>query len=149
MKTFPWPHLIVLILIIAGYLLRNWSDGSRVRKYILLLVQNRDVRWYDYQFLNCTREQLLYPLTDEQQERIRTCRQLTVNRADVIPLNTISRLWRVTYYHVRYDLSGTDAAGNAFSIQEEGYLQVSIMNIKNFLSPTFESIKGSRAPFPR
>lgn len=147
MSSFPWPHLIVLLSIIAGYLLRNWHDGSSVRKYILLLVQNRDVRWYDYQFLNCTMEQLLYPLTDEQQMLIRTCQKLTVIRADVIPLNTISRLWRVTNFQVHYDISGTDAAGESFSIQEEGYLQVSIQDNKQIMSTTFDSIKGSRAPF--
>lgn len=147
MSSFPWPHLIVLLSIIAGYLLRNWHDGSRVRKFILLLVQNRDVRWYDYQFLNCTKEQLLYPLTDEQQTLIRSCRKLTVNRADVIPLSTISRLWRVTNFHVHYDISGTDAAGESFFIQEEGYLQVSIQDNKQIMSTIFDSIKGSREPF--
>lgn len=147
MSSFPWPHLIVVLAIIAGYFLRNWSDGSRVRKYILLLAQNKDVRWYDYHFMDCQREQLLYPLTDEQQKLIRTCRKLTVTRADIIPMTTISRLWRVTNFHVYYDISGIDAAGNSFSIQEEGYLQVSIMFDRSMQCMKFESIKGSRTPF--
>lgn len=147
MSSFPWPHLIVVLSIIAGYFLRNWNDGSRVRKYILLLVQNQDVRWYDYHFMDCQREQLLYPLTDEQQKLIRTCSKLTINQADVTPLTNISRLWRVTCFHVRYDISGIDTEGNAFSIQEEGYLQVDILFDRSIQCMTFESIKGSRNPF--
>ena len=139
--------LILLLLILSGYFLRNWCDGSKLRKYILLLVQNRDARWYDYQFLNCTQEQLLYPLNDAQRYILHTCQKLTVNRAEVIPLFHISRLWRNTSFQVRYDLSGTDSAGTPFTIQEEGYLKVGILFDRSLHSPVITEIVGSREPF--
>ena len=139
--------LILLLLALSGYFLRNWCDGSKLRKYILLLVQNRDARWYDYQFLNCAQEQLLYPLNDAQRLTLRTCQKLTVNHAEVIPLCKISRLWRITPLRVIYDLSGTDAAGNPFSIREEGYLTVSILFDRSLHSPIITDIVGSRTPF--
>lgn len=140
-------YLIILFMIIAGYLLRNWYDAARVRKYILRLVQNKDVRYYDYHFMDCQKEQLLYPLTDKQQTLLRTCRKLTVTRADVLPLRTLSRLWGETHYHVQYDLSGNDAAGNPFAIQESGYLLVGIQHIRGTFWLTISTVKGSREPF--
>ena len=58
--------LIMLLFVLGSYFLRNWCDGHKLRKYILCIVNKRDTRWYDYQFLNCTQEQLLYPLNASQ-----------------------------------------------------------------------------------
>lgn len=139
--------LIMLLMLLSGYFLRNWCDGSKLRKYILCLVSKGDARWFDYQFLNCTQEQLLYPLSETQLLMLRTCKQLTVSQADVIPLNNISRLWRITCFHVRYHLSGINATGESFSIQEEGYLKVGIMFDNRLHSPIITDIWGSRTPF--
>ena len=140
-------YILILLLALSGYFIRNWYDGPKLRKYILCLAKKRDARWFDYQFLNCTQEQLLYPLSDAQQLMLRTCKALTVNHAEVIPQNTVSRLWRITCFHVRYDLSGTDAAGEPFSIREEGYLKVGIMFDRSLHSPIITDIWGSRTPF--
>lgn len=139
--------LIMLLMVLSSYFLRNWCDGPNLRKYILCLVKKRDARWFDYQFLNCTQEQLLYPLSETQLLMLRTCKQLTVNHAEVIPQSTVSRLWRITCFHVRYDLCGTDAAGEPFSIREEGYLKVGIMFDRSLHSPIITDIWGSRTPF--
>ena len=139
--------LIMLLMVLGGYGLRNWCDGPNLRKYILCLINKRDARWFDYQFLNCTQEQLFYPLSADQILTLRTCKQLTVNRADVIPLNHISRLWRVTSFRVQYHLSGTDATGEPFSILGEGYLKVSIMFDNRLHSPIITDICGSHNPF--
>lgn len=140
-------YLLILLLVLGGYILRNWNDGPRLRKYILCLVQNRDARWFDYEFQNCAQSQLLYPLSDAQQKTLRTCRQLTVNQAEVVPLNNIGRLTRITHFRVRYDLSGVDAAGEPFSIREEGYLKVRLLDDKNIHSPIITEIAGSPEPF--
>ena len=139
--------LLLLLLVLGGYFLRNWCDGPKLRQYILCLVSKRDARWFDYQFLNCTQEQLFYPLNEAQLLTLRTCQTLTVNQAEVIPLCKISRLWRITPLRVVYDLSGTDATGNPFSIREEGYLTVSILFDRSLHSPIITEITGSREPF--
>lgn len=139
--------LSLLLLVLSGYFLRNWCDGSKLRKYILCLVNKRDARWFDYQFLNCTQEQLFYPLNEAQLLTLRTCQKLTVNQAEVIPLCNISRLWRITPFRILYDLSGIDTTGNPFSIREEGCLKVTILFDRSLHSPIITEIVGSRSPF--
>lgn len=90
---------------------------------------------------------MLYPLDEAQQRTLRTCQKLTVNHAEVIPLFHISRLWRTTSFQVHYDLSGTDSTGNPFSIQEEGYLKISILFDRSLHSPIITDIASSRTPF--
>ena len=139
--------LIMLFIVLGSYFLRNWHDGAHLRKYILCLVRQRDARWFDYQFQNCTQDQLLFPLSTHQLQMLRTCKQLSVVQADVIPLHNISRLWRITCFHIRYHLSGTDAAGKPFTIQEEGYLKVSILFDHSLHSPIITDISCSSSSF--
>lgn len=139
-------YILILLLALSGYFIRNWCDGPKLRKYILCLVNRGDARWYDYQFLNCTQEQLLYPLSDDQQLLMRSSKQWIVNQAEIHVQSDILRLWRITRFHVRYDISGIDAAGTPFSLREEGYLKVSIMFDHSLHSPIIADIQTSRTP---
>lgn len=139
-------YILILLLALSGYFIRNWYDGPKLRKYILCLVNRGDARWYDYQFLNCTQEQLLYPLSDDQLLLMRSSKQWIVNQADIHVQSDFLRLWRISRFHVRYDISGIDAAGTPFSLREEGYLKVSIMFDHSLHSPIITDIKTSRTP---
>lgn len=114
-----------------------------VQELVWAQLNGKSTKSFPVHFKDCSPEQLLYPLTDGQLSCIRTCHDFDSTLAEIKGIHPMDTLLGRYYFAVHYDIRGTDASGQSFTIREDAYLRVCFEH----RGQDILWINGSREPF--
>lgn len=121
---YLWSIIIPLLVVIILSYLFALHRRKLVQELIWAQLNGKSTKSFFVNFQDSSPEQLLFPLTDAQLTCIRACRSFDSTVAEIKGIRPIEALMNDLYFTVHYDIRGTSASGQPFSIQEDGYLRV-------------------------